>query len=427
MGLSKDESIAQFGSDKWTGWGQTEATANAKALGVLDANGKLAAPNLDASSVNSSSGLTTYLDDYQKTLMESLQTQLDNVPSTAEIVASITPKTAAPTPINRVQLLEEQKTKYGVTDLETQLNDLKAQEATINADLRTVTGAETDKPVALNVMSGRMTEEQRQAQVKLDYLNVQKSVLNDRLTTAYNAINTYINYAGLDYNDAKAAYDTEFSQNLQIQNLLSSNRTELFSATKAVLDEATTIKQNAIDNARANLTTIANAITSGNVNMADLSDDEKLQIQKLEIQSGLPVGIIAAMKEKVDPKANIVFTTSNNGVTQVGFRNSDGTISVQSYGKDTSKPSSTETKAAAINQIKAAAQAGESFSDILKVYSGELDANDIYSTYNASSKWGPVQIGTDKVNQQYTKEELTALGITLGNTNNTQPIINIGK
>jgi hypothetical protein len=38
----------------------------------------------------------------------------------------------------------------------------------------------------------------------------------------------------------------------------------------------------------------------------------------------------------MDPKANVLFTTSNDGVTQIGFKNPDGTVSVQSYGTRTS-------------------------------------------------------------------------------------------
>jgi oligoribonuclease NrnB/cAMP/cGMP phosphodiesterase (DHH superfamily) len=57
-------------------------------------------------------------------------------------------------------------------------------------------------------------------------------------------------------------------------------------------------------------------------------------IQKLEVQSGLPPGLISSIKK--DPKADIVFTTSNNGIVQVGFRNADGTIRVEQYGKKSS-------------------------------------------------------------------------------------------
>lgn len=224
-------------------------------------------------SPGSTGELTTMLNDYQI-----------NQLNQGDLAASITPTTAAPTPINRTSILEEQRTKYGVADTEKQLSDLKAQEATIQAVLRAQAVDEKGKPVAMNVISGRLTKEQQDAQTKLDYLNVQKAVLVDELSTKYNTINTYVNYAGLDYQDAVKAYDDAFDRNLKIQTFLSNE------------------KQNTQTNARANLTTVMNAITSGNLSYSDISSDEKLQIQKLEIQSGLPVGTMSKLKVSAKDK-----------------------------------------------------------------------------------------------------------------------------
>jgi len=371
--------------------------------------------------------LATYQDQQFQTMSSpEIKVPEINIPTAEQLKTELTPTTPVPTTLDRNALTEKLRTQYGVADLEGELNTIKAEEKDIQAKLREVTGAEEGKPVALNVMAGRISEEERQARTKLDYIANQKSAVVDELTTKYNIINTYVTNAGLDYGDAVKAYEAEFDRNVKVQNLLSGFRQEAWTyATDAIkLNEQ--IKQNRVDTARANLTTVANAIKEGNLNMGDLPADQKLMIQKLEIQAGLPVGIIQAMKEKVDPKADIVFETSNDGITQIGFRNPDGTISVQSYGtRTTGKQTTAEKESEAVNQIKAAARAGESFKDIMAVYSGDVDSQTIYNSYNASSKWGPVQMGTDKTNNQYTKEELQALGIKFESSN--QPVINIQK
>jgi len=85
-----------------------------------------------------------------------------------------------------------------------------------------------------------------------------------------------------------------------------------------------------------------------------------------------------------------------------------------------SKPTATttaQTKEDAVNMVKSASQAGESFSDIMATmsYSG-LTPQEIYNIYNSTSKWGAVQIGTgtpdDIANSRFTKEQLQGMGIS---------------
>jgi len=279
--------------------------------------------------------LPAYLDSYQNETYKGLTVPDLKVPTAEELKANLTPSTPAPELLNRTALLEQQRAAYGVADLETELNTLKTEEREILATLRETTGAEEGKPVALGVMAGRIGEEQRQAQTKLDYLNVRKATIVDELTTKYNAINTFINYAGLDYQDAVKAYEGEFARNVEVQNMLSGFRKEAWTYATDAIKLNETIKQNQIDNSRANLTTITNAITSGNMNYDSLSSDTKLQIQKLEIQSGLPIGTVGGLqlsaKDKIlgwsDDKTQVMVSDGNGGLKLVntGFKKSSGT------------------------------------------------------------------------------------------------------
>lgn len=222
---------------------------------------------------------------------------------------------AAPALLNLEQTFTELRADYGLADLESSLNSLKAQEQDIQAAFRTQRTDERGRPVAQNVIEGRIGEEERAAQERLDFIARQKSVIIDELNTKYSVIGQIMNFKQVDYQTAVDDYERTFNQNLQVYNLISSEADRQQTA------------------ARANLQIYANAITNGNMDYNSLSSDQKLMLNKLEMQSGLPVGFVSSLK--LDPGANILFTSTNEGVTQVGVRNPDGSISVQSYGTRT--------------------------------------------------------------------------------------------
>ena len=277
--------------------------------------------------------VTPYLDTFQEGLFQQRELPEVRVPTAEEVKKSLEPTIERPEVIKRTELLEKQRELYGVAELETELSTIKEDELLLRANLREARGIEEGKPVALGVMAGRISEQERQAQTRLDYLNVRKATIVDELNTKYTAINTFVQYAGMDYQDAVKAYDSEFNKNVQVQNMLSGLRKESWTYITDTIQLNEQIKQNNIDNARANLSTITNSITSGGLSMDDLSETERLTIQKLEVQAGLPIGVVSNLKAQVDPQANIVFQTSNQGITQIGCLNPDGTITTKEFGR----------------------------------------------------------------------------------------------
>lgn len=302
----------------------------------------------DMSVPNSQDGMPSYLAKFQEQALNSLSDlKPAEAPTFEELKNNLTPTGPKPETLNRVAERQALVTSLGVTDLEKELNTIKTQETQITDELRALTGTEEGKPVAMNVISGRITEEQRVAQQRLDAVIRQKNSVIGELNTKYNVINTYMTDIGLDYQDAVQAYNADFEKNYKVQSMITDMRNTEFSQTLQKIGAVTDtvmeaakfeqqIKQNNIDNARANLTTMTNAITAGNVNYESLSADQKLQIQKLEVQSGIPVGTMANFKQVVDPKANVMFTTSNEGVTQIGYFNpATGQVEVKTYGTST--------------------------------------------------------------------------------------------
>lgn len=234
---------------------------------------------ISPSSVTSPDNLSSYLNNYQDSVYGSAGS-----PELREsIAAQLEPDMEKPEPLNRVEEYETMRQNMGVADLETTLTDLKAQLEQEYATTRARRFDAEGKPVAMGVIAGRVSEIERQQNERVDALGRQINVINDQLTTAYNVISTYMNFMSLDYQDAVNAYNTEFSRNLQIYNLIDEEMDEQMA------------------NARANLQVYQNAILSGNINYASLPTSQKAFISKLEVQAGLPVGFTGTLKpdEKV--------------------------------------------------------------------------------------------------------------------------------
>lgn len=126
------------------------------------------------------------------------------------------------------------------------------------------------------------------------------------------------------------------------------------------------------------------------------------------------------------PETETIESTNDAGETTVVVINkkTGDIISSKNLGKigkaTKTGGTATEKTQEAVNEVKAAASAGESFKDILATMgnSSGLTPNQIYNLYNANSNWGPIQLAhepktaDDMANQRYSKAELQALGVT---------------
>lgn len=240
-------------------------------------------------SPSTSAELPSYLGKYQ----DSLYSSAGSPELRQSIMEQLKPSTDKPAPLDRVKEFEAMREQYGVAELETNLTNLKAELENINAQKRERISATEGKPVAMGVIAGRVGEIERQETFRIDAVNRQINTLVDQLNTSYNVIQTYMNFKGLDYQDAVNAYNTEFNQNLQVYNLV-----------QADLDRQTAA-------ARSNLQIYMNAITSGNMDYKSLSSAQKATINKMELQSGLPVGFMSNLT--MSAKDRILSINSETG------------------------------------------------------------------------------------------------------------------
>lgn len=235
-----------------------------------------------------------------------------------------------PQPINRVEEFLKLRQEMGVTDMESFLVDLKAEQEFLYAEMRARTNRERGEIVPQGVIEGRIGKIEQQQMERIDNVRRLIATATDQLNVAYGVISTYINYMGQDYEDAVNAYNDNFNRAITIYGLITD-------AKKTQLEEARFRTQLQVDQiqyeqniASANLQTMINAVTSGNLNYSDLPSEQKSMIMKLEAQAGLPVGFTSSLK--MNPKDQVLFQSSNEGITQVGFIQPDGSVRVEKYG-----------------------------------------------------------------------------------------------
>ena len=337
-----------------------------------------------------------YLD--QVALSKMVEKEQPQVRSSAQIATDLKsegllPTTTRPEAPKMVDTFKQLRSEQGVTTLEQSLNDLKAAEEELAGRFEAQRFSERGKPVALNVIQGRVSEEEQQYRMDLEFVQRQKSRVTDQLNVAYNLINTIMGLTNTDYQNAAASYDASFNQNLKTIELV-----------RGIQRDEKDDRQKAIDNARANAQLYVNLMKDGNLSYDQMSSDQRLQLGKLEVQSGLQVGFFSKIRK--DPKADIIATNDlGNGQTQVLTRNQDGTISVQRYGSiipktyapTDSQRNRADSKSLFINDSKSIkgyqspkGWVGE-FPQLVSRYADTLTLPQIYSAYRETDlykKWG---------------------------------------
>lgn len=324
----------------------------------------------------------------------------------ADITKSVTPVTPAPEAPNTEASLAARREEYGVNDLETQLNDLNAQAAEIDAAKRARIADERAKPVATNVISGRVSEAERQENERIDALNRQITSISNQLTTKYGIIDTLMAAESTDYATASAAYDKQFAQNVQIYN-----------AAKGIEETAKTDAERAADNARSNAQIILNTMSAQNQSYADLSPTQQATLTKLGLESGLGADffknvaassgnkeILTTIKSDDESKVSVVYKDGTTAVFSTGITNKTGSTS---NSNSTPKPSVSEAVAAIKADNEANGVYGEdgkiSWEDYLYMYQTWLSNGYTAQTFDANF---PIGQYLDSNNQFEFKQNL---------------------
>lgn len=275
--------------------------------GTTTTNAQVSAPaNAIASmapTFDSKSGIVSYTNLAQNNAFGSYQDpNAPGVQGLGDIVSGIKSMlpVEAPTAPKMLETYQSLTADGTVAALEKQVVELKAQRETELAQLRTNKAAEMDKPVAENIVAGRVNEQTRIAQEKVDFINRQLTTASDELTMRYKSIETIMKYTQTDFENAKSVYDSQFSQAMAIMT-----------QARGIQQDQLTQQQRAIDNARANLQVYVNAITSGNLNVNDLPSEARASLNGMELAAGLPMGFVENLK--LSPKEQIAHINDRTG------------------------------------------------------------------------------------------------------------------
>ena len=120
------------------------------------------------------------------------------------------------------------------------------------------------KAVPMNVISGRISEEEAQDNARLAEINNSIQTVSSQLQIKYNVIDSIMKYTGTDYANSVDAYNTQFTQNLNVMNTV-----------KGMVDTEKSNQETEADNARANLQIIYNNLSSSGQGLTALDDAQK--------------------------------------------------------------------------------------------------------------------------------------------------------
>lgn len=238
------------------------------------------------------------------------------------LTESFTEQQEADKPKSLTEQLAEKRKELGVDPLETQINDLDAQIAKLDSDFLALQEKTGNRRVSLGQINRRKSAEEIQySQMKAE-LNLQRNAIANSLNQKYSVINTFMQYASADYDNAQQAYNTKFTQAINLTNLFKN----VEEAKKSDIE-----KQQ--DNTKANLQIIMDALKGKDYGSIDAGT--KATISKMEAQAGLPLGftefVISNFTE--DPVISIGSMFANESgqlLVPVYLKNpSTGAVSVQ--------------------------------------------------------------------------------------------------
>ena len=187
---------------------------------------------------------------------------------------------------NLVGTYESLREKGGIPKIEEDLNAIRTEKQTIQADLAKFTHGELTGSGTVGFASGRISEQQRSAQERMDFLTRQENAAVDRLNNQNSYINTVMNLPKQDYDTSKQQFDDNYTKAYQMQQLTNAQANEVQK------------------DANAYLTSVTNMLSTHSVDWATIDPAMKADITKNEIRAGWAPGTLQEFA-KLKPKANL--------------------------------------------------------------------------------------------------------------------------
>lgn len=181
---------------------------------------------------------------------------------------------------------------------------------------------EGDVVITTAQVRAKQTELNRQAQIDINLLSVERSAIARMVQNKLTTLSLVMEFSQIDFENASQVYKSEFDRNIQLYNIINDKE-----------EAEKTREEKAQDSAISNLIIVHNLLKANNLDYASLTVSQKLNIEQLEIQGGLPVGITAQiMAEEPDKKVKSVrglTDVSGNTFFEVLLEDKDGNLSIK--------------------------------------------------------------------------------------------------
>ena len=222
-----------------------------------------------------------------------------------------------PEPVSMVDLFKEQKEKLGIDVLETELADLDADIERINTELLVQAEEAGEKLISTREIGRAKGALQKRADREIALLNVERSAVARQLSNKYDSLEMVMNITQQDFTNASTYYTNQYNRTISLFNLaLGLEEKEYTRAEKAEQD------------ARANWDVVTNAMKDNGIAFGDLTDDQKLKLDQLETQAGLPTGFSEKILASVNPDKTVVSKITSTDKSQISILYDDGTVEV---------------------------------------------------------------------------------------------------
>ncbi len=175
-----------------------------------------------------------------------------------------------PTPYKSLEQFDKLRAEKGVVEDENELNSIRSEAAQIQQTLREFAST-AGEGVSEASRIGAVSEKERNAQFRLDSLNLRETAVTNRLNSKNSYINTVLGLGKEDYQTAYTKYTNEYNKNVKAIDLYN---TKLNDKEKDAL---------------TSFTTITNLLKDSDVTKLDPSIST--QLDTLALQAGLPKGL----------------------------------------------------------------------------------------------------------------------------------------
>lgn len=199
-------------------------------------------------------------------------------------------------------------TQYGADALDSQLSTVNQQISDLNTKSVGAAADINGTPTSSGFRGRALGQLGKDEKVQLAQLQGQQKSLTSQLNNAHKAISTAMGLEKTDYANARAAYNSAFSENMRI--LSANNSQGNHEQTQAL----------------ANFKYLMDTYAKHNLNYNDLSPEEKQGLETMAHQSGNGPELLAFMQSK--PKNTITDKTTNNGVTTITSKDQNGNTKV---------------------------------------------------------------------------------------------------